>query len=262
MRENTLRSLFDRGEQAVGGWMSTDSAYLAEALAQSGFDCITVDLQHGMFGTGSAIRLLQAISSGPAIPIARCPSLDPAIIGKLLDAGAYGIICPSIDTAAQARSLVEACRYSPDGARSFGPSRGLLYGGPDYFARANETVLVFAMIESATALANLEEIVATPGLDAVYVGPNDLALSLGETPGRFPAPEPVMRALRTIVGTAHRAGVRAGSFCADVEMARDLLSMGYDLVTPGSDLTMVREAASARVSALRGAAPAGTSGGY
>ncbi|MGN6608771.1 MAG: HpcH/HpaI aldolase family protein [Jatrophihabitans sp.] len=250
MRTNTLRELLDSGAVAVGGWLSVDSRYLAEVLSYGGYDTVTVDLQHGMFGLGEAVHLLQAVSAGPATPLARCPSHDPAVIGKLLDAGAYGIICPAVDSAADAAAFVRACRYPPSGIRSFGPSRGLLYGGADYAEHADETVLTFAMIESAAALADLEAIVATPGLDGVYVGPNDLALSLGVAPG---APTGVvLEALERIAAVATAAGVWPGTFCADAVVARQMVELGYRLVTPGNDIGILRTAVADRVAAVRG----------
>jgi 4-hydroxy-2-oxoheptanedioate aldolase len=251
VRADPLREVFASKGTAVNAWVSLDSRYLAEVLSYAGFDCVTVDLQHGMFGMQAAIGLLQAVSSGPAVPMARCPSLDPAIIGKLLDAGAYGLICPSIGSAEQAAAFVAACRYPPVGARSFGPARGLLYGGPDYVEHADDTILTWAMVESAAALSSLEEILSVPGLDGVYVGPNDLALSLGERPGQSPVPRPVHSALEQVVTAAHAAGRLAGAFAADGAAARGLADLGYDLVTPGNDVAMLRAAAAQSIGAIR-----------
>lgn len=264
MRTNRLRDVLERGEPAVSAWMSIDSAYLAEVLAHCGYDAVTVDLQHGMFGIDRAISLLQAVSAGPAVPMARCPSRDPAMIGKLLDAGAYGIVCPGVDTADQAAAFVSACRYPPSGARSYGPSRGLLYGGPDYVSQADTTILTWAMVESATALENLDAILATAGLDGVYVGPNDLALSLGEIPGRSQPPARVAAALVRVAEAAHAAGRWAGVFCADAHVAREMVELGYDLVTPGNDVGVIRAAAAKRIAIARGLAGDGAQfhGGY
>lgn len=242
--------------------MSIGSPYLAEVLSHCGYDSVTVDLQHGMFGLDSAITMLQGISAGPAIPMARCPSHDPATIGKLLDAGAYGIICPGIDTAVQAAAFVRACHYPPSGARSFGPSRGLLYGGHDYVSHADDTILTWAMIESAEAMDNLDEILATPGLDGVYVGPNDLALSLGEVPGQAHPPAPVARALARVADAAHTAGKFAGVFSTDADGARQMVELGYHLVTPGNDAGVMRKAAAQLIShTLSGQAIAPSQGG-
>ena len=267
MRSNDLRTVFGAGGVAINGWISSASPFAAEALSHAGFDSVTIDLQHGMFGIDSAIALIHAVGSGPAVPMARCPSLDPAVIGKLLDAGAYGIICPSVDTAEQATAFVAACRYPPVGRRSFGPARGLLYGGPDYVARADETVLSWAMIESAGSLVELDAILAVPGLDGIYVGPNDLALSMGYEPG---APEPVPAvavAIEHIRVTARRADVRSGIFCAGADSAARMAAAGWDLVTPGSDISILRSAAAAGVATIRaGGGPvartATASGGY
>lgn len=258
MRPNRLRELLPSGRPVVNAWVSADSSYLAEVLSHSGFDCVTVDLQHGMFGLDRAIALLQAVSAGPAVPMARCPDLDPATIGKLLDAGAYAIICPTIDTPEDAETLARACRYPPRGSRSYGPSRGLLYGGPDYTDHADDTVLSWAMIESRQALDNLDAILAT-SIDAVYVGPNDLALSLGERPGAAEPGPRVLDALGRIADSARQAGKYSGVFCADAGLARRMLDLGFGMVTPGNDIGILRAAAAQRVAAVRGSAP-GTSG--
>ena len=252
MRTNRLRELLERDQPAVTGWLSVDSPYLAEVLSYGGYDAVTVDLQHGMFGLDRAITLLQAVSAGPAVPLARCPSQDPGTIGKLLDAGAYGIVCPGVDTPEEAVAFVRACRYPPSGQRSFGPSRGLLYGGPDYVEHADATVLTWAMIESASALQHLDAILATPGLDAVYVGPNDLALSLGETPGRAEPPASVMAALERIALRARAADRWAGAFAPDAALARRLVDLGYHMVTPGNDVGIIRQAVAERLAAVRG----------
>lgn len=251
MRTNPLRSLVTGGRTIVGGWLTTESRYLAEVMSHAGFDAVTVDLQHGMFGIDTAIGLLQAVSAGPATPLARCASHDPAVIGKLLDAGAYGIICPDVGSAAEAAAFVAACRYPPIGHRSFGPSRGLLYGGPDYLEHADSEVLTWAMIESAEALASLDAILAVSGLN-VYVGPNDLALSIGEKAGQSPVPASVRAALEIIVVAAHAAGRWAGAFSADGPSGRELVELGYDFVTPGNDVAQIRAVTADRIRTVRG----------
>lgn len=254
MRANQVRELIEGGGFAVNAWISCDSPYVAEVLSHAGYDAVTIDCQHGMFGLDRAVTLLQAVSAGPAMPMARCTHLDLAVIGKLLDAGAYGIICPSIDTAEQCRQLVSACRYPPLGRRSFGPARGLLYGGPDYTQHADVTVQVWAMVESQQALENLQDIVSVPGLDGVYVGPNDMALSLGVTPGISPVAPEVHDALSRVLAVAHAAGVAVGAYCGDAETAAALVRDGYDLVTPGNDVVLLREGATRRIAVTRATA--------
>lgn len=252
MRTNRLRDLLASGETAVSAWMSIGSPYLAEVLSHCGYDTVTVDLQHGMFDLETAVTLLQAVGAGPATPMARCPSKDPAVIGKLLDAGAYGIVCPNINSADEALAFVSACRYPPQGERSFGPARGLLYGGPDYLEHADSTILTWAMIESASGLENLDAILATPGLDGVYVGPNDLALSLGESPAAGAATGRTAEALAHVARAARGAGRWAGVFCADSAIALHMIELGYDLVTPGNDVGVMRQAAHDRIATVRG----------
>lgn len=263
MRDNRLKELFGAGETVVNAWVSADSAYLAETLSHAGFDSVTVDLQHGMFGLDGAVRLLQAVSAGPAVPLARTPALDAAVIGKLLDAGAYGIICPAVDDPVQAARFVAMCRYPPTGVRSYGPARANLAQVPGYVERADAQILTWAMIESRAALDAVEEIASTPGLDGVFVGPNDLALALGAEPGLAVPPPEVEAALARIAEAAHAAGRIAGAFALGTEAALRLTGQGYDFVTPGGDMAILRRAAADAVAAVRGTAvTTAPSGGY
>lgn len=262
MRSNTVRNVIDSGGTAINAWVSMDSGYGAEVLSHAGFDSVTVDAQHGMFGRDAVVRLLQAVSAGPATPMVRPSSLDFAEIGWLLDAGAYGIIAPSTDTPELARELVDACLYPPLGRRSFGPSRGVLYGGADYVGAAAGVIMPWAMIESSRALSHLEEILATPGLYGVYIGPNDLALDLGLSPGGPIAGE-VEAAARHIIARAHAHGLAAGIFCSGGEEAGRWSQLGADLVTPGNDVSLLRSGAAERIARARNhLAPAEATGGY
>jgi 4-hydroxy-2-oxoheptanedioate aldolase len=247
---SALRRQFDSGDPAVNGWLSADSPYLAEVLSWAGYDSVTVDVQHGMFDLGGAIHLIQAVSAGPAVPLARVPRLDAALIGKLLDAGAEGIICPAIDDAAQTAAFVAMCAYPPVGVRSFGPARANVAGHTGYVEQAD--VMTWAMIESRPGLHHLREIVATPGLDGVYVGPNDLALALGEVAGATRPGPLVDAALDQIVAAANDAGILAGIFCPNGEVAREMAGRGFRLVTPGNDMALLRAAVQREISATRG----------
>ena len=242
MRPNALRSLKAAGTPILTGWLSIGASYSAEIAAHAGYHAVTVDAQHGMMGFDVALAMLQAISTSGAVPLVRPSANNPAEIMRWLDAGAYGVICPMISTRGDAEAFVAACRYPPVGVRSFGPCRGLLYGGPDYFAGANEVILTLAMIETAEGLANLEAIVATPGLDGVYVGPNDLALALGCTP----VPEsddPVMiEAIARIQAATSAAGKLSGIFCGSGAGAARRVREGFDLVTPGNDAMLLKAA--------------------
>jgi 4-hydroxy-2-oxoheptanedioate aldolase len=247
MRPNRLKELATAGRPAVNAWLSIPSAYSAEVMGHQGFDSVTVDLQHGMIGFETAVAMLQAISSTSAVPMARVAKNDPALVMQLLDAGAYGIICPMISTVDDARLFVGACRYPPAGQRSFGPARGLLYGGADYFAGANNEVLTLAMIETREGLDNLDAILAVPGLDGVYVGPNDLSLSLGNPPRSEPKDPEVVGAIQRIADRCRDKGLMAGIFCSGPEAAASRIGEGFTLVTPGNDVGLLSRAAKAAV---------------
>ena len=199
MRENTLRTKWAAGKATVNAWCGVPSPILTEFLAQCGWDSITVDMQHGLVDYQAMVGMLQAISTTSTIPMVRVPWNEAGIIMKSLDAGAYGIICPMVNTRAQAEEFVSYCRYAPKGQRSFGPTRATIYGGSDYGAKANETVLAIAMIETVEAMSNIDAIMSTPGLDGVYIGPADLALSMGRTPMLDPTDAKVLAEIRKII---------------------------------------------------------------
>src|SRR5215207_2890752 len=177
MRPNALRSLWQSGGSAVNGWIAIPNSFSAETMAHQGWDSLTIDLQHGVIDYAAMVTMLQAISTTPTVPVVRVPWLEPGIIMQTLDAGAYGLICPMVNSRDDAARLVSYSRYAPQGARSFGPIRASLYGGADYPEHANDTVVVFAMIETRSALDQLDAILSVEGLDAIYVGPSDLSLA-------------------------------------------------------------------------------------
>jgi len=253
VRRNPLKAMKASGRPIVNAWLSIGSSYAAEIVAHGGYHAVTVDCQHGMIGFDTAITMLQAISTTAAVPLLRPSQNDPAEIMRALDAGAYGIICPLISTRVEAEAFVSACRYPPLGSRSSGPARGLLYGGPDYTAHANDEILTLAMIETAEGLRNLEAIVATPGLDGVYIGPNDLALALG-FPARSESDEPmVIEATARIRAATAAAGKMSGIFCSDGPAAQRRIGEGFDLVTPGNDAMMLKTAIARAVAEALGA---------
>jgi 4-hydroxy-2-oxoheptanedioate aldolase len=178
-RANRIRSIWKTGGAVVNGWLSIPDSFSAETMAQQGWDSLTIDMQHGVVDYAAAVRMLTAISTTATVPVVRVPWLDPGILMKVLDAGAYGVICPMVNTRADAEALVAATHYPPRGTRSYGPARAVLYGGADYAQHADDTIVVFAMIETKQGLENLDAIASTPGLDAIYVGPADLSLALG-----------------------------------------------------------------------------------
>lgn len=243
MRENNLRRLWAEGKKAINGWCSIPSPYLAEIMANQGFDSVTVDVQHGMIHFETALGMFQGISTTNATPLARCPWNEPGILMKLLDAGAWGIICPMINSREECEAFVGACHYPPDGYRSLSAVRAGFYGGPDYRQKANETILTIAMIETRKALDNLKEIVATPGLDAVFIGPNDLAFSMGYEPKPQPTDPEVVDAIQRICDEAHKAGIKAGTHVFRGEDVKPAFAQGFDFVSLSNDMRLLTSAA-------------------
>jgi 4-hydroxy-2-oxoheptanedioate aldolase len=235
MKPNKLKDMYAAKQTATGGWVGFSSPYVAEILGHTGFDAVVLDLQHGPFYLDAAVPMLQAISATNAVPLARCSGNNFAEINKLLDAGAYGIICPMIETVDDAKRFVAACRYPPLGTRSFGPTRGLLYGGADYFAHANTTILTYGMIETPQAMENLDAICAVEGLDGILIGPSDLSLALGAPPIPNHTAEPLKGAIAKIYAAARKHGKMTAIFCAQPNFAVDMKKMGFDFIAPGND---------------------------
>ena len=251
MRENTLRTIWARGEAVVNGWLSIPSAFSAEVMAHQGFDSLTVDMQHGVVDYQVAVTMLQAVSTTPVIPLARVPWNDPARLMKILDAGVYGVICPMISTRAQAEALVAACKYPPRGYRSFGPVRASLYAGSDYGDHADDDIVVMPMIETAEALKNLDAILSVPGVAAIYVGPADLSLALGCKPRLDQTDPPVVEAQQMIAEACKRHGVVAGIHNATAAYALRMIAAGYQFVTLASDNRFLAAKAAEEVAAVR-----------
>lgn len=252
MRANRLRTLWRDQQTAINGWLTIPDPFAAEMMAHQGWDTLTIDLQHGVVDYPSMLRMLQAISTTPTVPLVRVPWLEPGILMKTLDAGAYGVICPMVSTREQAQQLVAWTTYAPRGARSFGPVRALLYGGADYPAQANDTIVRFAMIETAQALDNLDAILSVEGLDAVYVGPSDLSLALGCKP-QFDDVEPkVAQAIAHIAERARAHGLQAGVHNGRPDIAQARIAQGYRFVTIGSDARLLAGGSQQILGAMRG----------
>ena len=251
MRANNVRKIWRKGGAVINGWCSIPSGFAAEVMANQGFDSVTVDLQHGIVHYDSSIAMLQGISTTDATPMARVPWLEEGIIMKMLDAGCYGIICPMINNREDAERLVRSCRYPPQGYRSFGPARASMYGGADYAAKSNATVLAIGMIETQDGLANLEEILKVRGLDAIYVGPSDLGLALGRVPTLDQTDPVVVKQITYIRETCKKRGVKVGIHCGSWEYAKKMVKEGFDLVTLSVDYRIMAVAAASMVKNMR-----------
>jgi 4-hydroxy-2-oxoheptanedioate aldolase len=255
MRTNAVKATMAAGRTALVGWAAIGNGYSAELMGHAGFDGVVVDLQHGQVYLDQAVGLLQALSATPATPLARVTGNLFTEINKVLDSGAYGVIVPMIDSVDDARRLVDAVRYPPAGRRSFGPARGLLYGGADYHAHAADEILAFAMIETPQGLAEVDAIAAIDGLDGLFVGPSDLSLALGVAPAPKWREAPLAGAIERIRASAKAHGKFAGIFCGSADMAVDMAAAGFDMVVPGNDAILLRSAAQAWCERIRGEAP-------
>ena len=246
-----LRDIWNAGQGGVNAWLSTPSPVTAEVTGQAGFDSVTIDLQHGLNDYQAALSMLQTLAASDSTPMARAPWLEPGIIMKLLDAGALGIVCPMVNTRADAERLVHYANYAPVGTRSFGPTRAMLAYGADYVSKANDAVITLAMVETAEALGNVEEIAKTPRLTGVYIGPSDLALSMGHAPKLDPDEPVVVDAVKRILDACKDAGIRCGIHCLAPSYAKRMLGMGFDLVTLGSDIRLYSAACACALAETR-----------
>jgi len=252
MRPNKLHEIWAKGGAAINGWLHIPHGFAAEVMAAQAWDSLTIDLQHGPIDFGQALTMLQAVSASEATPLARVPWNEPGIIMKLLDAGCYGIICPMVNTPDEARRFVGACRYPPDGYRSFGPTRVQLYAGGDYPLHANETVVTMAMIETRQAIDDLDAILDTPGLDAIYVGPSDLSQSLIGRPALDHREPPLSEVIEAIVVAARKRGIIAGIHTGSPDYARHIIERGYQFVTIQSDARLLADGIRRALELVRG----------
>ena len=254
MIKNPIKTLWADGKAAVNGWLSVGNSFTAEIMASAGYDSITADLQHGAFDYHAMLGMFQALRASGVATMARVPWLDAGAIMKVLDAGAYGVICPMVNSREEAERLVSYMRYPPRGTRSFGPTRVNFSAGADYGSEADDNVLCFAMIETLEAYERVEEIAATPGLDGLYIGPADLTLGLTGRKYRtgFDREEPEMvEAIHRILDAAHKAGIRAGLHNGTAAYAAKAIGWGFDLVTVSNDVRLLAGAAEASVAEVR-----------
>jgi 4-hydroxy-2-oxoheptanedioate aldolase len=253
VRPNKIKQMWRDKKCPTLGWLSVSHGFTAEVMARQGFDALCVDMQHGTTDMANLWPMLQAVSQTDTVPVVRVPWNDPATIMKALDFGAYGIIVPLINTAADAAKAVAACRYPPVGMRSSGPVRAIHYAGADYVANADNEIILMAMIETKEGLANLDAICATKGLDAVYIGPADLSFALGMAP-RGDNPDPIhMATCDKIRDAAHKHGIKCVMHCASAAFAAGAVKRGFDMIMLTSDLASMIAGARKQLDDLKAA---------
>lgn len=250
---NKLKTAWAAGNAVVNGWLAIPNAFSAEMYSRAGWDSVTVDMQHGVQDYLSCVACFQGMNGSGVVPMVRVPWNEPGIIGKVLDAGAYGVVCPMVNTEAEARALVQYAKYPPKGTRSNGPVRAGIYGeAGSYQKTANDDIILMPMIETKTAIGNLDAILDVPGIDAIYIGPSDLSFSYGKEP-KLDVEDPEILAIydKLIAATAKR-GIAAGIHCGSAAYAKRAIKMGFKLVTISNEVGLMVNAAKAAIKEVRG----------
>lgn len=250
MRKNKLKQVLKSENPILCGWLHIPNSWTAEVMANAGWDCVTVDMQHGLQSIETAIQMMQAISTTETVPLARANWNTPGEIMRLLDGGAYGIICPMINNKEECESFVGACRYPPFGYRSFGPTRARVYAGADYGEYANEELLTLAMVETSKAIENISEICNVKGLDGIFIGSGDLKLSLKATANKYTI-ELFDKAVDIVLRECQKRNLVAGVWCATVEDAKEMIAKGFKFIALKSDSMMLTEYAKEQTIALK-----------
>ncbi len=251
MIENSVKTRWTAGDEALGLWLGVPDPRTVEMLATLAFDYINVDLQHGVGDYDAMYACFQAMRFSEAMPFARVPWNEPGIIGRVLDAGAMGVIIPMVNSADEAFEAVAACRYPPAGRRSYGPLRAGVALGGRYFEESNDQIAVIPMIETAEALEAIDDILAVEGIDAVYVGPSDLSLSLGLAPGNHNDDPLFTQSLERILDSCQRHGVIAGIHCQP-DLVGLRRSQGFKMITAVSDTSALIAGAGDGLDTARG----------
>lgn len=247
-----MRAIWKSGGTVLNSFINLPDSFATEIMARSGFDTLTLDLQHGMIEFSDVVAAFQAMGASQTLPLARIPALGSPLTGKLLDAGARGLICPMIETADDVRRFVADCMYPPQGHRSNGATRAVLYHQPgSYQKTSNDNVVLLPMIETVGALENVEAIAAVPGIAGLYLGPTDLAFTMGLEPRIDSTTPQLMQAYERVVAAAERNNIIAALHCGSPQFAREAVSMGFRMVTISADSSLLLGAARSAVSAFK-----------
>ena len=251
----SLAARLRAGETVHSGWCGINAPLVAEIVAREGFTAVTLDSQHGLWDlAGLAVGIAGVRQAGSA-PIVRVPLGDFALTSRVLDFGAEGVIAPMINTEADARAFAAAAKFPPVGERSWGPHRAAMLAGiadqKDYLASGNDNIVTLAMIETRTALANLDAIAGTPGIDGLFLGPSDLSIALSNGRTLDPHAKEVETELDRIVAAAQKAGKIPGAFCASAERALAVAKRGMRFCAISSDMNFLRAGARVQLDRLK-----------
>ena len=255
MRPNRLKELWRKDKPTFGVWLSACSAFLTEHVAAVGFDWLLVDGEHSAVDLQTMVQMFQAISTAESVPLARVSGNDPVQIKRVLDSGAYGVVVPWVNNREEAVQAVSACRYPPEGQRGFGPWRAALYGGRDYVRHANREIACIIQIETVGAVERIDEILSVRGIDAVMIGPTDLAMDMG-LPPRADHPDPEHRALcARVLEACQQHGVVPGIFTSGAEEGARRARDGWRFLPVGSDIQYTLQGAIATLRKVREVSP-------
>jgi 4-hydroxy-2-oxoheptanedioate aldolase len=247
-----VKQRISEGKACVNGWLAIPSGFSAEVMAQCGWDSVTVDLQHGVQDYQSMVQCFQAMQAHPVTPMVRVPWNEPGIIGKVLDGGAMGVICPMVNNAAEAKALADACLYPPKGKRSNGPIRAAMYGeASSYQATANDEILIIAMIETQDGIDNIDAILSVPGISGIYIGPSDMGLSLGMIPILDREEPKILAIYDKLLASCKKHGKFAGLHNGSAPYAAKMIGKGFQLVTIANDSGLMAKAARETVATTR-----------
>jgi 4-hydroxy-2-oxoheptanedioate aldolase len=252
----SLRAKLDSGAPLFGAWAMLGDPVAVEAVSSLGFDWIGIDMQHGLMGQEGMVAMAQAAAIGRTPVVVRVASHDAAAIGRALDAGAEGVIVPAVESGEQAARIVAACRYPPVGVRSWGHTRAALHGAAPTPERANAETLCIPMVETAEGVARVDEIAAVDGVDAIYVGPADLALSMGLPLSALYQAEEHRAMMDRVLAACRARGIAAGAHAPGPGRAAGLAAAGYRFLAAHVDITALRASALRALNDARGAADA------
>src|SRR5262245_25013317 len=255
MRSNPVKQLLRAGKPAIGTWLSLGSVVAARYMARAGFDWLTVDMEHSSVGIETAAAMFAAIADAGGVPLARVTSNRHDHIKRVLDCGAFGIVVPMVNSRAEAEAAVSACKYPPKGTRSVGGTLSSLNFDAatpaDYFSRADDEIVVVIQCEHVNAVDRADEIFSVPGIDAVFVGPNDLTASLRAADGTPPSPEVVSGAMDRVLAACKRNQVPAGIHCFNAADVKRRIAEGWQFLAINSELRMMLDGAAAALEGLR-----------
>lgn len=254
MIPNRVKQRLRAGQPQFGSLLNFGDPLVAEMMAAVGFDWLLVDTEHGPIDLGALATMFATITRYPVAPLVRVPALSEESVKRVLDAGAWGVLAPNVQTREEAELLVRACRYPPAGVRSLGAGRFPLSfrtDAPTYWQRANEEILVIVQVEHYRAVENIDALLSVPGVDALYVGPVDFCASLGLAPSLEPPHPEFEEAMRTVLAAARRHGVVPGIHCATAATVNRRIAEGWRLVGMLNDQRFMVSAAQAARDAVK-----------